>query len=245
MKSSFRLNVFLLIALLIIGCKRDQDIVPVKAEKNISSKLLISYNVDNAPLIFDSVQYQNLAGNNYGVTRLEYYISNITFHSTSVKDFALNKIFYIDARTPTTNSISIDPIPFGEYNSITLNIGIDSANNKTNSLTNTSQNINMAWPSSMGGGYHFMKLEGYYDNPPSTSGFTIHLGQNTSLITCFINKPLLINSSPSEIKLSMNLNELFRSPITYDFELDGNFIMGNEEAMAKIAANGINVFSME
>lgn len=245
MKSSFRFSVFFLVALFIIGCEKDQDLVPVKAEENISSKLLISYKVDNVPLIFDSILYHNLAGNNYGVTRLEYYISNITFHSTSVKDFTLDKFFYIDARTSSTNSISIDPIPYGEYNSITLNIGIDSANNKTNSLANTSENINMAWPSSMGGGYHFMKLEGYYDNPPSTLGFTMHLGQNTSLVTCFINKPFLINSSTSEIKLSMNLNEFFRSPITYDFELDGNFIMGNEQAMGKIAANGNNVFSME
>lgn len=245
MKTGFRFSFFFLIVLFISSCKRDQDIVPEKADEGVSLTLNINYQVDSLPLIFDTIMYHNLAGNNYGVTRLEYYISNITFHSTSGKDFALKKIFYIDARTLSTNSIIIDHVPSGQYTDITLNIGLDSANNKTNNLPNTGQNINMAWPTSMGGGYHFMKLEGYYDSPPSTLGFTMHLGQNTSLVTCFINKPFQVGSSSPEIKLSMNVNEWFRAPIMYDFNVDGNFIMGDVQAMGKIAANGIDVFSIE
>lgn len=234
-----------IIVLFITSCKRDHDIIPEKTDSGISLILKINYKVDTYPLFFDSIMYHNLAGNNYGVTRLEYYISNITFHSTTGKDFALNKIIYVNARTPSTNNITIDHVPSGQYTDITLNIGIDSLNNKTNSLPNTAENINMAWPSSMGGGYHFMKLEGYYVYPPSTTGFTMHLGQNTSLVTCFINKPFQVSSSSPGIKLSMNLNEWFRSPIMYNFNTDGNFTMGDMQAMGKITANGIDVFSME
>jgi len=245
MKTGFRFYYFFLIILFISSCTKDYNIVPEKTDEGLSLKLNINYKVDGFPLIFDTIMYHNLAGNNYGVTRLEYYISNITFHSTSGKDFALKNIFYMNARTPSTNSISIDHVPAGQYTDITLNIGIDSANNKTNSLPNTSENINMAWPSSMGGGYHFMKLEGYYVNTPSTTGFTMHLGQNTSLVTCLIQQPFQVSSSTSEIKLSMNLNEWFCSPIMYDFNADGNFIMGDMQAMGKITANGIDVFTLE
>lgn len=245
MKNIFNISLLLAIVLLFGSCRKDQDIIPVKVNGDINLKLNINYKVDGIPLLFDSIMYFNDAGNNYEVTRLEYFISNITFHSTTGKDFAFNKIMYVNAQTPLTNSILIENVPAGEYNSISLNIGLDSAHNISNSLPNTNENINMAWPSSMGGGYHFMKMEGYYVYPPTTTGFTMHLGKNSSLVYCIINKAFTVEPTSTEIKLSMNLNEWFRHPIMYDFNVDGNFTMGNNQAMGKIAANGIDVFSYE
>jgi hypothetical protein len=103
----------------------------------------------------------------------------------------------------------------------------------------------MAWPNPLGGGYHFMKFEGYYMDLAAKTGFTVHMGQNCSLVYCIINTPFIVSSSTSEIKLSMNLNEWFRSPIIYDFNIDGNATMFDKQARGKIAANGIDVFSME
>lgn len=245
MKTVLKTSLLLIAILSFNGCKRDSDIVPDKIENGVSLKLNINYKVDGIPLIFDSLMYTNNAGNNYEVSRLEYYISRITFHSTTGKDFSPKNIVYVNAKMPSANSITLDSIPKGQYNYITMNIGIDTANNISYSLPNTNENINMAWPDYMGGGYHFMKFEGNYIYLSSNVGFTIHLGQNSSLVSCIINTPFIVSSSTSEIKLSMNLNEWFRSPILYDFNSDGNATMGDKQARGKIAANGINVFSME
>lgn len=245
MKTVLKITLSLIAVLLFNSCKRTEDVVPKKIDKGILLKLTLNYKVDGIPFIFDSIIYTNNAGNTYEVTRLEYYISNITFHSTSTKDFAPGKIVYVNAQMPLTNSIIIDSVPKGQYNYITFNIGIDTVHNISYSLPNTNENINMAWPAYMGGGYHFMKLEGNYIYPPSKTGFFIHLGQNCSLVTCIINHPFIVTSATSEIKLSMNLNEWFRSPILYDFNVDGYSIMSDKQARGKIAANGIDVFSME
>lgn len=245
MKTVFKISLLLITILLFNGCKRDSDIVPDKIDKGISLKLAINHKVDGVSLIFDSLMYVNNAGNTYEVSRLEYYISNITFHSSTEKDFSPKKIVYVNAQTLSTNNITFDSVPEGQYDYITLNIGIDTVHNISYSLPNTNENINMAWPDYMGGGYHFMKFEGNYVYLSSNIGFTVHLGQNSSLVSCIINNPFFVSSSTSEIKLSMNLNEWFRSPILYDFNIDGNATMGDKQARGKIAANGINVFSME
>src|ERR1035437_8930787 len=222
MKTVLKINLLLITVLLFNACKRDMDIVPEKIDKGLTLKLSINYKVDSTSLIFDSLMYTNNAGNIYEVSRLEYYISNITFHSTSGKDFSPKKIFYLNAKTPSTNSITLDSVPESQYNYLTFNIGIDTVHNISYSLPNTNENINMAWPDYMGGGYHFMKLEGNYVNLSSNVGFTMHLGQNSSLVSCIINHPFVVSSSTPEIKLSMNLNERFRSPIIYVFNIDGN-----------------------
>ena len=80
MKTVLKINLLIIYLLLVNACKRDADILPAKIDKDPSVKLILNYKVDGAALIFDSLMYTNNAGNNYEVSRLEYYISNITFH---------------------------------------------------------------------------------------------------------------------------------------------------------------------
>ena len=96
----------------------------------------------------------------------------------------------------------------------------------------------------MGGGYHFMKLEGYYVDKTGTWGYTVHVGSNKHLIkTMVIKKPFSIGSDAANIRLSMNINNWYKSPYLYDFDKDGNYTMNNDTSMAKIAANGYYVFN--
>lgn len=43
----------------------------------------------------------------------------------------------------------------------------------------------------------------------------------------------------------MNLNEWFRNPFIYDFNIDGNYSMGSSAAMAKLKANGVDIFHFQ
>jgi hypothetical protein len=50
-------------------------------------------------------------------------------------------------------------------------------------LSTTLDNLNMAWPTAMGGGYHFLKMEGHYlDSLNTNQGYAIHIGKNENLM---------------------------------------------------------------
>lgn len=224
-----------------LACKKEEDLFLEKS--NISVNL--RHVVDSQPLLFDTIMYYNLAGNNYQVTKLEYYISNIKLHSDFMGDYTSSEIFYINAGDPSKQSFLLKNVPSGNYSSISYVIGIDSAHNLSYSLPNTNENIGMNWPVGMGGGYHFIKLEGHYIDNSIITGFAIHLGQNSFQTTGVINRDFRLGYAPYQLVLEMNVNEWMQSPHTYNFQSDGNYTMGNSLLMGKISANGTDVLTLK
>ncbi len=138
-----------------------------------------------------------------------------------------------------------DSIPVGIYSSVTFYIGLDSLTNKTGILPNSLENINMAWPDMMGGGYHFMKMEGHFlDSTNTINGYAMHLGKNPNLVTININKQINLKIN-QEKKLIMNINEWYKHPLIYDFNVDGNYSMSVMSAMMKLSKNGKDVFTIQ
>jgi hypothetical protein len=103
----------------------------------------------------------------------------------------------------------------------------------------------MEWPVLMGGGYHFMMLEGHFADSSGTPGFAMHLGTNASLCPVNITDTFSLTQDDFTLHINMNINEWFRTPYVYDFNVDGNYIMGNIQSMSKIAANGFDAFTIE
>ena len=224
------------------SCKDD----PAKIDKgNVSFK--ISYSIDTDTLQIDTIKYLNAAGNKYSVNHFEYFLSGFTFYKDDNTTYTSDEVFYVNIKKPLTNVLSIQNIPFGDYKSISFNIGLDSFKNKTNSLPNTIENINMAWPDAMGGGYHFIKLEGYFLDKTGTKqdGYAMHLGTNPNLIKIELNHSFKITNSTINKKLIANINEWFKNPANYDFDIDGNYSMGVKGAMSKLAQNGKDLFKIE
>lgn len=128
-----------------------------KKTENTTSQLRIdiNYKVDDVPLFKDTMRYLNNAGDFYSVTRLEYYISDIVLHNANGDDYKSEQIQYVNAFTQATNQLVLDAVPNGTYTSFSCKIGLTAAKNLSNTLPNTSENVNMAWPDMMGGGYHF------------------------------------------------------------------------------------------
>ena len=131
---------------------------------------------------------------------------------------------------------------FQIYTKAKFYVGLDSAHNISYSLPNTTENLNMAWPEMMGGGYHFMKFEGNYISGTSTFGFAMHLGRNPYLVEIELDRIFNIPSQYNLTNLDMNLNEWFKNPEIYDFDIDGNYSMGDTAAMHKLSNNGIDIF---
>ena len=237
-----KLYLISIFALILASCKDDPVI-----NKTGKINFEISYNIDGDTLKRDTIIYTNSSGNKYSVNHFEYYLSGFTFYKNDGSSYKSDDVFYINIKKPLSNKLNIENIPTGDYKSLTYYIGLDSFKNKTNSLPNTLENINMAWPDAMGGGYHFIKLEGYFLDKTGTKqdGYAMHLGTNSNLIKIELNHSFQITSSTINKKLIANINEWFKNPANYDFDIDGNYSMGVKGAMSKLAKNGTDLFKIE
>ena len=234
-----RIGIIVLVAFLLAQCG------PVETLPTIGSvNLTMEYKVDDVPLVPDSMIYQNKAGNQYSVNKLEYYLSNFELKKSDGRTIKVKGIYYINAFSTSWNRFLLDSIPVGTYDSLSFYVGLDSAQNLTDYLPNTTENANMFWPVPMGGGYHFMKMEGYYsDASGNNSGYAMHLGRNMNVVKVNIPMNFIVKYKNEEGKLKMNINEWYRNPNDFNFDTDGRYIMGDGVAMQKIAQNGKSAFT--
>ena len=224
------------------GCSRDKDDDPVPVTSAATFNVKLQFEVDNVPLEFNQLLYQTESGSNYSVDRLQFYLSDFVFKRTDGVEVKSDEIIFVDAKNSKNITFKLSQIPQGNYQSVKFLIGLDSAHNISNSLPNIIDNVNMAWPDLMGGGYHFLKFEGNFNDGGTNAGFAMHLGNNQHVVPVGVTKEMNITSNEDTLKLTMNLNEWFRNPHVYDFNVDGNYSMGNMSAMMKLAANGRDVF---
>ena len=126
-------------------------------------KLNFSFVVDKDSLRLDTCMYQNAAGNFYEVNDVQFFISHVRLETSSgeVVEIADNQgIHYTDIRIPGTLTWNIaDIVPADEYKSISFVFGLEGEQNTTGYFPNSPEN-NMSWPDIIGGGYHYMKING-------------------------------------------------------------------------------------
>ncbi|MCO6494166.1 MAG: hypothetical protein J5I91_00605 [Bacteroidetes bacterium] len=222
------------------GCKKE----PKKGNGNASFKT--TYNIDGAALMTDTFAYLSEAGYEYKITRVEYFLSGFRLKHEDGNIYMSEKVLYINAFKPETNTFTFKDIPSGKYTEIAFYFGIDSAHNISRSLDANIDMANMSWPDQMGGGYHFMKFEGVFKNNDKEEGFAMHLGNNKNLIDIHLNHSFEINiDNTSSLTLSMNLNEWFKNPEVYDFVTDGSYSMNKPPAMQKLKKNGADIFQVK
>ena len=83
-----------LVITLLGACNKNDNFFPEKIKLTVK----LNHVIDGNPLVFDTLVFFNEAGNNYEITRLEYYISNIKLHSDFLGDYESNDIIYVDTK---------------------------------------------------------------------------------------------------------------------------------------------------
>ena len=156
-----------------------------------------------------------------------------------------------------------DKIAPGSYDSVSFILGITEEKNKSNLFVNPPEMI-MAWPAVLGGGYHYMMLNGKWkDTLGSLSPFNLHLGigqlysgntYNTDSIYAFVQNYFRVNLPGSAFtlrdkdslvfNLTMHIDRWFDTPHVYDFNFWGGHIMQKQPAMQTISENGCDVFQI-
>jgi hypothetical protein len=266
MKTRILLILLLPVFLGLSYCKdKPDDPEPQKEVGKI--KFNFTHLVDGLSLEKDTLMYTNAAGNNYEVNQLMYFISDVTLHKTDGTTKMINEwkdIHYVDIEIPSTLNWTVyDDIPAGTYTSISFTFGISQAKNITMMYVNPPE-VNMMWPGVLGGGYHYMMLNGkWLDTANVIQSFAFHLGIgqlyksnviNTDSIYAFVQNYFnvdLPNSSftiekdkTREIEIVMNIESWFETPHVYDHNYWGGGIMQNQPAMQMAKENGIDVFTV-
>ena len=219
------------------------------------TEIRISYTANDHPLTIDSLCYTNEAGNRFLVTEIQWFISNITLFSEQGDEYVLAKVFYIDTNIPESQRLIATSIPCQKYISMRFTFGLDQEDNVTGFFSNPPES-NMFWPDPLGGGYHYMKLNGkYLDENDHLAPMNIHLGigQNADQTVFYQNYftvelPLdldLEENATNVLYLDMNIDNWFRNPHTYDIVAFGSAIMQNQEAQQTLKENGNDVFSIK
>ncbi len=197
------------------------------------AKVSFSFNhyVDGQTLEFDTIKYTNEAGNQYGVSTLKYFVSDFVLTDADGKSVNFEGAFFVDAKEIENNSfVSSTTIPAGTYNKLSFVFGLNDEMNINAAFPNPPENI-MEWPVPLGGGYHYMKLEGKFDSANIIKNFQAHTGrlmENPHFINISISDlNLLIDGSDKTINLNMDVNKWWVTPNTLDLNnISG--IMENE-----------------
>jgi hypothetical protein len=244
------LSFFLLASLLVFSCHKEK-----------TGKIVIHFtaSVDDKPLAFNKMTYQNASGNKYSIEEVKYFISDLILTDKKGKRFQItgdNSIHYVDHAISSTETWEIkDLFPVGEYRSLSFTFGLSQEKNISNFFVNPPE-CNMSWPSTLGGGYHYMQINGKWLHDEVETPFNIHTGISRlvspdSLISYthhFFTVSLadikfeIQKDKPTEIILNMNINEWFTNPENYDFNDYGTGIMENYKAQEILKKNGWNVF---
>jgi len=232
----------LLFFVILFSCKKDVNPYTSVYSK---AKFIVSLKCDGANVYLDSLMNINPSLNTYSVHNVNFYISNIKMKRDDDSIYSSNQIIYIDPLLSLKNAFILDSIPVGNYTEITYTIGIDSVLNIDYGLTSTIDNLNMAWPTAMGGGYHFLKMEGHYlDTQNIAQGYAIHLGKNENLIIIKQNQLLKQRNDTHEYSIIFNINEVFATPYNYNLNIDNNYTMSDSIAMLKIKTNIKDAFNI-
>ena len=252
------------LALFFLSCGSGDD-----PEKNGDvGNLVLSFEhfADGNELVFDEMKYTNAAGNEYEVTEIQWFISDITLVDSEEKKTLLGGekfAHYVDTNLPETFLWSIpDAIATGDYSSMIMTFGIKGEKNTPLMYTDPPES-DMLWPINLGGdqgGYHYMKLNGFWKNKDGQrTPFNFHLGVGqerdaNNNVTGFIQNWFELSLPASSFSISsgeikkiairMNVEKWWESPNVYDHDVVGSKIMQNQEAMRMGVENGRHVFSI-
>nr|AOE09987.1 hypothetical protein [uncultured bacterium] len=186
------------------------------------------------------------------IERLRYLISKVILTNSYGDEIEIGTYKLVDlADNNTLNYATNIVIPPGTYTGISFVYGF----NEEDNIDQAYPDLNTAswsWPEMLGGGYHFMQLDGTFTSPTNISPLPFNYHNGTARISegvfeqnfIRVNVDELSIDSNTNIDIKMNLAEWFKNPKTWDLNLLNTGLMGNYDAQIKMNENGQSVFSV-
>lgn len=179
----------LLLIVLFNACKKEEHVNHTSdIDPNRSGYISIEFDnkVGDLGLVLDSPFYTNSMGQNYSISKFDYFVSNIVFINADGSKYIVpqdSSYFLIKESIPSTWGVKLK-IPEGNYVGLNFIIGVDSLRNtkpiseRQGVLDISGAAASMYW--TWNSGYIFLKMEGTYDDPNDSvftrSPLTYHIG---------------------------------------------------------------------
>jgi hypothetical protein len=204
---------------------------------------------------FNSIKFRNENNDELSIERLRYLVSNITFQNQNGETLVLDGYNLVDlSDLSSLNYQLMSEIPMGTYTNVSFTFGFNNQDNQDGiypDLNVASWNV----PMMLGGGYHYMQLDGKFINESSEEqGYQYHAiravdrSDPENLIfqdTFFtVNLGEVIVRNNSEINIEINIAQWFKEPNLWDLNQLNSMLMPNFDAQLKMYYNGQNVFSL-
>lgn len=252
----FRLTLTMLLsgALFFMACNDDDNDAEPEPDPKGSTLIAIDHEVDGDPLELDEIKYENAAGNIYSVFRLRYFVTDFAFHKENGDVIDGDNIHLRNVTKEDSREFKLEEnLEAGDYEKITFTFGLDEDKNEHMRYSDNFEFQQMEWPEPMGGGYHYMQLDGNYykeEGADSSSAFNTHTGRvmeaededtikhDNHFTVEFEEEFSIEDGDQLEMDLVMDINEWYENPNMYDFSnYDG--IMANQEAQELLRENAI------
>jgi hypothetical protein len=239
---------------------------PVGAE----GKLRLEFDnvVGDKNLVLNSVTYQNASKEDFVVTRLNYFISNIKLTRTDGTVFTVpqdSSYFLIKEDTKASQFVTLNNVPVGDYKAVEFMVGVDSLRNtapidKRKGVLDpagTMAQDGMYWE--WNSGYIFVKLEGTSSKGnPVNNKFYYHIGlfggynqrtvNNTRVVKVdfgSLKAPVTEKETP-EVHLLVDVLKIFDGPGTsLSIEQFNSVMGGQQEKSQQIANNYAKMFRLD
>lgn len=220
--------------------------------------MTFAFQVDGETLDQDVRKYVNAAGNQYEVNEIMFFISDIKLYKSDGSVVEKDRIHYVDVDIPETLDWDMGVVPQDDYTSISFTFGLDDPQNRSNRFVNPPE-CNMSWPEVMGGGYHYMKINGkWLANDGQVKPFDLHTGRGQvydvegnviefvdNSFTVQLKHPFKVKENGTEIQLVMDINKWFNAIRMFDLDEWGGSIMQNQAAQELLKQNGPQVFELK
>jgi len=240
----------LVIPILFISCSDNDD-----EKAQVSLTLNFTHNWDGTNLATgNTLDYTNAHGTQMSIERLRYLISNVTLSQTGANDIVLSGYNLIDVGENTGLSyVPSTAIPAGTYN-LSFTFGFNNTDNQSGVYTDlNTANFNV--PDMMGGGYHYMQMDGKFMNVSSVeTGYNFHAIRavdNPGMSPTFpqdtffvVNLGSIILTDDTTVEVQANIAEWFKTPNTWDLDALHQMLMPNSAAQIMMYENGQDVFSL-
>jgi hypothetical protein len=239
---------------------------PVGAE----GKLRLEFDnvVGDKNLVLNSVTYQNASKEDFVVTRLNYFISNIKLTKTDGTVFTVpqdSSYFLIKEDTKASQFVTLNNVPVGDYKAVEFMVGVDSLRNtapidKRKGVLDPAGSMaqdGMYWE--WNSGYIFVKLEGTSSKGnPVNNKFYYHIGlfggynqrtvNNTRVVKVdfdSLKAPVTEKETP-EVHLLVDVLKVFDGPGTsLSIEQFNSVMGGQQEKSQQIANNYAKMFRLD
>lgn len=248
-----KIALMLVIALAFTACKNDDE----SPTKNVSVAFNFTHNFDGNEIEnsdFEVLQYNNAHGEELSISKIVYLISDITFTNAAGEGFTAGDYNLVNVREESNLSFTPDvEMPEGEYN-VSFTFGFDDEDNIDGAYTDLNS-ADGGWnvPAMLGGGYHYMRLEGrFLDTNADETGFqyhTIRAADNSTMPITLQDTSFEVSlgqidiSEGTNIEIKMNVAEWFDNPNEWDLNVLGQALMPNFNAQIMMSENGTSVFS--